>query len=91
MKTLLATAAILLAFPAMAQQNCGPVEGMAEHFEDNFGERVIYEAVDDQGTILVFLVNDQTQSWTLVIHDGVIGCIVSAGSGVLMIPTGLAL
>lgn len=83
--------AVLLAFPAFAQEACGPVEGMEEHFKANFGERIVWEAVNDNGQIFVFFVNDETQSWTIVIHDGIRGCVVAMGNGVNMVPTGMAL
>ena len=75
-----------------AQQQCGPVAGMEEHFANEYGERVVFEAVAEDTSIVVFLVNDQTQTWTIVVHDGVLACMVASGSGInVLLPTGAAL
>jgi len=90
----LAVAAFAVLFSvgaAQAQQNCGQMAAMAQHFADNYGERIIYTAIMGDGKRMIFLANDQTQSWTLVIADGPLGCVVASGNGVDMVPTGVSL
>ena len=93
-KLALASAFFVVFFPAIskAQDQCGPVQGMEAHFLAEFGERIVTELVNADGSILTLMVNDETQRWTLVVHDGVTGCIVAAGQGVnSLLPVGMAL
>lgn len=90
----LAVAAFAVLFSvgaAQAQQNCGPSDTLAEHLANNYGERLIYIAAMADGQTLALFVNDQTQSWTMAIMNGPIACLVASGTGVNMVPTGLAL
>ena len=93
-RTALAAAFFVVFYPnfASAQDQCGPVNGMEQHFLEAFGERVVTELVNADGSILVLMVNDETQGWTLVVHDGITGCIVAAGQGInSLLPVGMAL
>ena len=90
-RILATAAAVLLAFPAFAQEQCGPVAGMADYFLEAFGERIVFEGASET-EIFVFLVNDEAQTWTIVIHDGIWACMVASGVGVnMLLPTGMAL
>ena len=78
-------------FASAQEQQCGPVDGMAEYFLEAHGERIVFEGASET-EIFVFLVNDEAQTWTIVIHDGIRACMVASGVGVnMLLPTGQAL
>ena len=93
MKRLFMVAAALAfsATASLAQENCGPAATMEEHFLENFGERKVYSLLTPEGAQIVLLANDQTQTWTIVVVNGPVGCIVAAGMGVQYLPAGMAL
>lgn len=68
---------------ALAQAQCGPLDGALAHFRDNYGERLVMRLEEEQRSLFV-LVNDQTQSWTMlaVNEEANFACYLASGNGV---------
>ena len=98
MKALALTAALALTgVSAVAQQQCGPRDRMAEALAESHGESVHVMGINNAGLLMELFGNLETGSWTaLMTGPEGISCVATFGEGFeavtpVLEPTGLRL
>lgn len=78
----LAVILAMLAFPVIAQQQCGPTQGVYVQLTVVYGEVVTEERVianNGQDILLQFWLNADTGTWTITGTGGGATCLLAAG------------
>ena len=88
---LLTASTLLIATPAMAQQEampiaCGPTKVVESSIAKRYGENPIAAGVAQGGGYLFIITNPETQSYTVILRrpDGT-SCMLGSGSGFTVI------
>lgn len=81
-KVLLASAACLLAAPAIAQQNCAPREAVVTSLQNNYGETRRSVSLTANGMVVETWASADTETWTFTYTrpDG-LTCMLASGVG----------
>lgn len=89
MRTILIAALMLFAVPAFAQPSpCGPHAVVIASLEAKYGEQVIFQGMANNG-VLEVLVNQETQTWTvLATFPGMGTCLKASGEGIEILRPG---
>ncbi len=83
----IASALLLLAQPANAQQVCAPREKAALHIEEKFDEQVVGRGLTPNGKAMVELFVSESGSWTVLVSDPRgRSCVVAIGESWQHIP-----
>jgi hypothetical protein len=85
MRATLTALAVLMAFPAYAQE-CIKFDDLDAKLRGQFQERAIILAMNDAGIAYLFYGNPDTETWTFVILNGPCAVIVGEGVGYEEIP-----
>jgi hypothetical protein len=82
--------AVLLAFPAYAQQPpCAPYPDHSKALTDKYGESVMERGLSQAGVMVEWWGNSETGTWTiLTITAAGVACIVQAGELFETLPVG---
>ncbi|MBK8909143.1 MAG: hypothetical protein IPM60_15040 [Rhodospirillales bacterium] len=75
-------AAVALATPATAQQQCGGAADMSAWLSGEYGEAVVGQGVNETGVVMQMWGNAETGTWTItaLLPDGQL-CLLAAGGG----------
>ena len=76
----IAALAALLATPAVAQSNCVATADADRQLSDRHGEGVVVYGMMRSGGLLQIWANPDTGTWTAVVTDGTISCLVADGT-----------
>lgn len=76
--------ALLLAVPAYAE--CGTPEEAREVVKREYGEEPVFQAADDRGFVIEFLVSPDGKTYTAVIVKDGIACKIGQGGPVRLKP-----
>lgn len=85
MRATLTALAVLASAPASAQ-TCFPFDELDYALRDNFGERASVLAIADNGTVVFFYGNPNTESWSLVTLTGSCAVIIASGNAYEEVP-----
>ena len=77
--------------PALAQQNCSPIDEMDVRLRESFGEVPALNGINEAGNPVSIYVNPDTGTWTFLFLSPKAGmaCIGSSGDGWLTLPAPL--
>ncbi len=86
--------AALIAFSAAAEAQqpsnltimCGPYAPLADMLGDKHGERLLHTGETAAGHEMQQWLNYEGGSWSIVLRDGEIGCLVATGNGFNVTP-----
>lgn len=78
-KFALAALAAFTALPATAQQ-CGPYEQVRDTLSKKYGEQVTFLGEMPDSRYVMVWGNPNGESWTVIISDGDVACLVAAGA-----------
>jgi len=76
---ILTALAVLFAFPANAAPNCAPIDEVHDILRDMYHEDLIAEGYNANGELVQWWGNPASGSWTAILTNGPIGCIVAQG------------
>jgi len=71
--------AVLFASQASAQTNCAQINDVHDILKGRYHEELIAEGYDDRGQLVQWWGNPATGSWTAIISNGPMACIVAQG------------
>ena len=58
---------LVIAFPALAAENCGNRANLLQHFKNKFGENPVAIGVTDNGGVVEVLASENGVTWTLIV------------------------
>ena len=76
----MAALAALLATPAVAQSNCAATADAERQLRDRHGEIIVAYGMMSSGGLLQIWANPNTGTWTAIVTDGTISCLVADGT-----------
>jgi len=74
--------------PAGAQTICAPNEAWAKDLRDKFGETPLFTAKMGESKPVVFFVNEETGTFSIILIAPEVSCMIGAGSDFEALPSG---
>ena len=71
--------AVLFAFPANAAPNCAQINDVHDILKGRYQEELIAEGYNEHGELIQWWGNSSTGSWTAIVSNGPMACIVAQG------------
>jgi hypothetical protein len=84
MMLLLAIPTVSLAQTVTLQKSilCGEFKAAVEHLKTQYGEKAIWQGKTNIDTTVIFYLNPETNSWTLIETNGDLACSISVGESI---------
>lgn len=61
---------------------CGEFKPAVEHLKTQYGEKAIWQGKTNIDTTVIFFLNPETNSWTLIETNGDLACSISVGESI---------
>ena len=61
---------------------CGEFNAAIDHLKKQYGEKAIWQGKTNIDTTVIFFLNPETNSWTLIETNGDLACSISVGESI---------